>query len=71
MKFRINNAVNLLARIGGTARMVAGVGGVYWPDQQTPKKVPKRPLNGRGNYGAALMAHFDRQKFAAKKGAKA
>ncbi len=59
----LNLAQKLLVRIGGTAELVAGVGGHYWADASTSKKVPHRPRKCRGNYGKLLMAHFNSNGF--------
>lgn len=61
----------LLAMIGGLAASVAGVGGHYVPDHQTPKKKKNRYRAGRGNYGKNLQAHFDAKRFEAMKAKKA
>ena len=55
----MNIAQLLLSFIGGTASMVAGKDGIYWPDAATPKRKHKRPLIGRGTYGYSLKAYFD------------
>lgn len=55
----ISRARVLLAAIGGLAERVAGVGGHYVPDHQTPKRKSGRSRIGRGNYGKNLRAHFD------------
>jgi hypothetical protein len=63
----VNQAQLLLARIGGSAALVAGYGDHYWADAST---APRQRTRGRlksGTYGASLMAHFDRKKFDAKK----
>jgi hypothetical protein len=49
----------LLAAIGGLASMIAGAGGHYHADYQTPKRKSGRTRLGRGNYGASLIKHFN------------
>lgn len=61
----LNQAQLLLMRIGGTADLVAGVGGHYWADTQTPKKTRQRHRSR--HYGRNLMAHFDGKRREAKK----
>lgn len=59
MKMHRFGARYLLAAIGGLAARVAGVGGHYQPDYQTPKKKSNRIRIGRGGYGRTLINHFD------------
>lgn len=58
----MNEAQKLLARIGGTASLVAGVDGHWWADQQMAKKTRANGKVGGGHYGRDLMAHFDRER---------
>lgn len=51
MKF--NRAQQILISLGGTAALVAGYGGHYYADQQTPKKAKQRP-NRLGGFSQAL-----------------
>lgn len=60
----MNQAQQLLIRIGGTAELVAGYQGHYWADAQTSKKPRQRKGRiGRGTYGENLMAKFDSLRF--------
>jgi hypothetical protein len=56
---KYNAAQMLLISIGGIAELVAGYGGHYFADSETPKKTHKRSRVGRGNYGRNLMSSFD------------
>lgn len=58
-----NTAQQLLAHIGGTAELVAGIDGHYWADASTPVKQHHRPRKGRGDYGLNLKAHFDSTEY--------
>jgi hypothetical protein len=60
MKTRFTLAASLLARIGGLAAMVAGVGGSYYPDRATEPR--SRKGKSAGQYGRNLRAHFARER---------
>jgi len=62
-----NAAQRILIAIGGRAALVAGLDGMYWPDEQMAKKGHKRPLAGRGNYGRSLKTHFDKMRVEARR----